>query len=628
MSAWWWRRLPNRVSRISPAVGGLLGDGRHFGAVRQIGWLIAAAALVGGYVVGRTQSEFTYIGLLPVMIVLVSIGMLGAALGVWALVGYIAGDLLNPVQDALIAVTIDNYDFPTRLAQFYYPHALSYAVLVLLMVINPQAARAVGASIRLTRGPIAWAASAVVTAATAAFLSYLWGLSAQYLLRPLWTLRDGIQAVPVATLAPLNDHPTALAWAAGTAALVGVAMQAGITLTRPDRVRSLTPAPRATPPLASVLIGAPIKAALATALMTGVLEHWSRALLFAAGVTVVELLRTVVLPAVPVLPTMLERIPLLLRIAAAMGVAYVVTDRYIRPAMVTYREDFTPLVVAAFVAYAIAAVLFPGPVRTRRPARQNRRRPATPTVRPVVIVLILVAAWWSLNLPPAYADDCSGFSDCSLSQIGAMWATGGLFGLAAGAMLANRRGAAKSAAQQQKQDDLEHLGKDLAKSGQDVDKVSPEAKKIQDAINKARGMVDGVNPGAGKNNCALVADSVDQRFGGEISPIAPVIGDDSQFTPAEDSERWDGHGHTWRPGAGPAAAAEWVRETGGRGILHIDWAGGGGHVINVVPVDGTVLFVDGQQIPPAVSSSLDGLYPPSQVGGIQGYAFLPTWPPG
>ena len=140
--------------------------------------------------------------------------------------------------------------------------------------------------------------------------------------------------------------------------------------------------------------------------------------------------------------------------------------------------------------------------------------------------------------------------------------------------------------------------------------------------------MDGVNPGRGKNNCAFVSDAVDQRFGGENSPIAPKIGDDTQGTPAEDNERWDGHGHSWQSGAGPGQAAEWVRETGGRGILHIDWAGGGGHVINVVPVDGTVLFVDGQQIPPAVSSTLDGLYPPSQVDGIKGYAFLPTWPPG
>ena len=140
--------------------------------------------------------------------------------------------------------------------------------------------------------------------------------------------------------------------------------------------------------------------------------------------------------------------------------------------------------------------------------------------------------------------------------------------------------------------------------------------------------MEGVNPGSGKNNCAFVSDAVDQRFGGEATNIAPKIGDDTQSTPAEDSERWDGHGHTWQPGVGPAGAAEWVRETGGRGILHIDWAGGGGHVINVVPVDGTVLFIDGQQNPPAVSSTLDGLYPPSQVDGITGYAFLPTWPPG
>ncbi|MEP6599961.1 MAG: hypothetical protein ABJB98_11020, partial [Actinomycetota bacterium] len=300
-----------------------------------------------------------------------------------------------------------------------------------------------------------------------------------------------------------------------------------------------------------LLIAAPLTALVATAIMTGVLERWGPALTFAAAVTAVELIRTVVLPRIPVLPRLLERIPLLLRVAAAMGVAYVVADRYIRPeTTTTFRQGFTPLVIGAFIAYAISAVLFPGPVRPHRPvAPVKRRRPVL--AHPAVFVFLFAAAWWTASSRPAFADDCSGFSDCSLSEKGAMWATGGAFGLAAGAMAANRRGAAKSAAAQETQADNEQLAKELKRGGQDLGKTSPDAKKVQDAIDKAKKIVDGVNPGKGKNNCALVADAVDQRMGGGATPIAPVIGDDTQFTPAADSERWDGNGHSWQPGVGP-----------------------------------------------------------------------------
>ena len=514
------------------------------------------------------------------------------------------------------------------MAQYYFPQLLSYAVLGLLVVVNPLAARAIGASVRFAKSPIAWVASAVVTAVAAASLSYLWARSAQYLIRPLWTLRDDISAVPPLVLQPLKDHAAVLAWAGGVAAFGGVAIEAVITLRLPLRVRALTPAPRGAPSMRSLIVAAPLKGIVAAAMMTGVLEHWSAGFTFAAAVTAVELVRTVLMPRMPVVPGVLERIPVVLRMVAAMIIAYGVTKGYIYHSALAFRLDFTPLVIGAFVGYAVAAVVFPGPVRPNRPVRLFRRRGTAVLGHPAVVVVLVAIFWMTASARPAYADDCSGFSDCSLSQKGAMWATGGLFGLAAGAILANRRGAAKSAAAQKAQDDLERLGKELVKGGQDVGATSPEAKKVQDAINKAKKIVEGVNPGKGKNNCALVSDAVDQRIGGEVSPIAPKVGDDTVGTPAADSERWDGHGHTWKDGAGPAEAAEWARETGGRGILHIDWKGGGGHVINVVPVDGTVLFIDGQQNPPGVSSTLEGLYGRSQVEGITHFAFLPTWPPG
>ena len=437
VSALLWRRLPNRSARVSSGLAGVLADGRHFGAVRFAGWLTPAAALVIGFIVGRSHVLFTYITSLPVMASVLVVGMQGGALGLWTLVGYIIGDLLNPAQDDLIKVTIGSVGPADRWAQYYYPQMLSYAVLGLLVVINPLAARTIGASVRFAKGPTAWAASALVTAAAAAFLSYLWARTAQYLIRPLWTLRDGISAVPPLTLQPLKDHAIVLALAGGVAGLVGVAVEAVITLRLPVRVRALTPAPRPAASLRSLILAAPVKGIVAAAIMTGVLEHWSTAVNFAAGVAAVELIRTVVMPRIPVVPGLLERVPLVVRLAAAMVLAYEVTSGYVYDSVLTFHVDFTPLVIAAFVGYAVAAVLFPGPVRPPRPVRPGRRRGRSAVrAHPAVFVVPFAAAWWTANARPAFADDCSGFSDCSLSTKGAMWATAGLFGLGAGAFLA------------------------------------------------------------------------------------------------------------------------------------------------------------------------------------------------
>lgn len=114
VSAFLWRRLPNRLAVLSSKLADVFADGRHFGTMRFVGWLAPFTALVTGFIAGRNHDMFTFITSLSVMAAVLAVGMQGGALGLWALGGYIIGDLQNPAQDDLIRVTIGNFGLGDR----------------------------------------------------------------------------------------------------------------------------------------------------------------------------------------------------------------------------------------------------------------------------------------------------------------------------------------------------------------------------------------------------------------------------------------------------------------------------------------------------------------------------------
>lgn len=250
----WWINAPPRVGRISPFLSVLLRDGTYLTAWPSVAAYAPAIALVIGVLLGwlRTGSWTTYSFSIGVMTIFVVLSSVSAALGVWALCGWILGDFFlfsHPLGDA------SGLGLLWAIVRVRVPLLISYALLLALITIPFAATRLVRRRHVATATKPATTQTAKVIAeqnslrpmlraATSAVLIYGWTLVVPILIRPVmwWPLpqrtshrRIG-QIAPVEAFAPLQHRGWILA-------VVGfAAMGLRVLLERAARARPLPPA--------------------------------------------------------------------------------------------------------------------------------------------------------------------------------------------------------------------------------------------------------------------------------------------------------------------------------------------------------------------------------------------------
>jgi hypothetical protein len=159
-AAFWWSTVPEAVGRVTRVGRVLLGDGSPVGSSPAVAAVAPAAALAVGVAIGalRPGNGFSYSVLCTSL--LAAVAAAGAAYGVWALVGYAAGDLTLGGHPGLFLDFVKTGG-PLQLIYGYLPVLFSYVLLAGLMVWGPlvgMAARGVVAErVRASGLDFSWA---------------------------------------------------------------------------------------------------------------------------------------------------------------------------------------------------------------------------------------------------------------------------------------------------------------------------------------------------------------------------------------------------------------------------------------------------------------------------------------
>jgi hypothetical protein len=353
-----WRRLPEAVARVSGTLRVLLRDGDYL-----LSWPVAATlappvALALGLLLGAVHPGPVYASSLAVVLAFAAIGGLGAALGCLSLLGYAVGDLAlhQHAGGGSVADTLLRTDAAAL---------VTYLVLAGLVVAAPLVATA--ARQRLQRLMRAGTARLVVGFALAAVvqgaLAYFWGQAAAFLIRPLWSFWNaGPDAGAVGTLRGDGGWialVTVVA-VAGRAALVLLARRHPVLPASPPRVRFRLPRRWPWP------VAVALRAAVFTLLLSGLIGTPLGAALVFALLVGVDLLRCRVVPALAAYVRLVERVPLVLRVAVCSLVGYLMAVAVAQPAAARGTTSFLPLVLSVLPALLVATFLCPARVRGAR----------------------------------------------------------------------------------------------------------------------------------------------------------------------------------------------------------------------------------------------------------------------
>jgi hypothetical protein len=338
-----WRRLPNAAGRLSRTLRAVLRDGDYL-----LAWPVAAivtppAALLLGVLLGALHPGTAFSSSLFVVLAFAAVAGLGAALGLAALVGYLLADLATAGNSGATASDIILRTDVSRLD--------SYLVLAGLVVVAPL----VAAGLRQRTGELMRPGAArfgigfTVAAIAQAVLAYFWGQAAAPLLRPLWTFW-GNSPNPQEVAALREDG----VWIA-VVTLLAVAVRAALTRLAADRpatpprppVRWRVPRPLPWP------VSVPLRAAAYTLLLVGLVRTTFGAAIVFTMFVGLGVLRYRVVPALGGYARFVERIPLVLRVAACCLVGYLAA------LLVVAGDSGLRMVVAAVPALLVAAFLIP-----------------------------------------------------------------------------------------------------------------------------------------------------------------------------------------------------------------------------------------------------------------------------
>jgi hypothetical protein len=267
---------------------------------------------------------------------------------------------------------------------------------------------------------------------TVAGYSYAWAQATPFMIRPLWSF--GGDTPDTEAVQPVQSNVTWFAILAGLAAVVRCTLMA-LAAAQPVRPAAVSTgrvgATRWN--MVAALIFVPIQTLFVTLLLGGLLSSATLGVVVWILITSIMLARILLVPLIPIYPDLIRKVPLLLRVAICAAVGYVLTNAVVQPYVDQGESSFTPLVTVIFVSLVVAALLLPGPPWRQATPITSPGTPASPPTAPppsgpgglmrfigsaprfvtalggITAVIAILAA----DAQPAYADNCSGLTDCS-----------------------------------------------------------------------------------------------------------------------------------------------------------------------------------------------------------------------
>lgn len=371
-----WIGVPLHARRFSAWLAVSTVDGLHLAVRPVVGLLSVPAALGAGAVVGAQHPGFEdiFTESLWLLVAVAFAGAVSGTIGLYFTLGFAVGDLL--LGDHPLWNFSFRNDEALELAAQYGSWLLSYAVLAMLAVGVPIAAKSLAAEFslpakagRAVRGTLALIAVIGITA----LLVFVWIQSAPLLVRPVFVWADVVPTVPA--IAPLQEDGGLVVAAGALGALVRVTVLLALagrasTAIRgghaPAGARLLALERRfdTAEPVRPLLSRAPAPLRLAgralvmTTLLAGLFaELWQAALTFGVLVTA-QLLVTPLTNLVPV-NRFLHRIPRLVRLGLAVVPALLLGTAIFEHFLRQGTTSFVPFLVVTLISAVLMMLLLP-----------------------------------------------------------------------------------------------------------------------------------------------------------------------------------------------------------------------------------------------------------------------------
>jgi hypothetical protein len=352
-----WERLPLRAGRVSRTLGVAFGEGAYVTAWPRLAALGPVLTLVLGVVAGwlRLGGPEVFTQSLLIMALAVGLGFVAAQFGVLFTLGYAVGDLLLWRQPGFVTTGL------TGRLVLIGGSLVVYVALGMLSAGVPLTVRALRAQTPL---PSQWAdarvlAETLLGGVYAAVLTFVYVQALPMLIRPLFVWQG--QSPTVASVAPSQR----LAWVFVLVALVvgsvRVLVEYGAGIIDPGGIQRRIAAVDALAPSVMERLPAIVRvvlaAAIGTGMLSGLLVTWAEAVVLAVGLLVVNAIRTMLPPLLPAWPSVVERMPVVLRLPAGMLLGFVVASRIASGRL--SGTSFLPLIWGFLAALACMALLFP-----------------------------------------------------------------------------------------------------------------------------------------------------------------------------------------------------------------------------------------------------------------------------
>lgn len=356
----WWVGLPGIAGRLSRWLLHMLADGLYLVGWRPVAALAPIVALLLGLLIGwvRLDAEVIYTQSLVIQAIALAFGFLSSLLGALFVLGYAIVDFLLPGRPG--PRTFSLLDVVLLRGALL----VTYLAFAVMAAIIPAATRMARASVPLPspeRADARMAAEILIAAITGPALLFLYLQAVPLLIRPLFTWQG--QTPPVDAIAPLQERGWILALVALVFAILRVILEYSAAAADPAGVEALVAAVEQAdrPGLLDRLpqpVTAVIWSGIATFLVAGLLDNWFSVLIIFLSILFIEGFRILLANRAPGWTRLVERVPVILRLAAVLALSALLSARLF--ASLRLGESFLPLVLALLIPLALMAVAFPG----------------------------------------------------------------------------------------------------------------------------------------------------------------------------------------------------------------------------------------------------------------------------
>jgi hypothetical protein len=378
----WWVTVPRRAYRLSPTVSTHLADGHFLAAYPVLGAAATPVATGLGLVFGAGRLGYyrSFSESLTLVLLAVAFGFAAGQLGAAFTVGFAVGDFLIGQQKWIYHSRghgLFANGFLAALIRVRLPMFIAYLLLASLVVVLPALIRRLLTDlpgVNRLRGHFGFGVAVILDALLVYLGTTVWVRAAAVLIRPLytWSVRltvfghpvppdrvvareavqtfqhDGVWIVRAAVLATLLRF-----------ALVWLTLQVRALHRRVQAVERELTAPVADVPAigrVNPLLSAAGVAAVTTVMLAGLVQAWWVAVLFFVEFFLLRALSAgLVPPRLDRWRRLVARIPLVVRLAAALLTVQTIASSFIRPT-----DSFTPTAMFIVVAVAVLYLLVPG----------------------------------------------------------------------------------------------------------------------------------------------------------------------------------------------------------------------------------------------------------------------------